>query len=167
MSERRHPNVVAETEASVSEFARGEKYSEKRRQLAQAAGGERLGCSLYEVPPGKTAWPRHYHLGNEEAVYVLSGAGTVTIGEDAIAVSAGDYIALPAGEKHAHQLVNTGTEPLRYLCMSTMAEPDIVVYPDSNKLGLFAGSAPGGPREQRTFGAFVDNAARVDYWKGE
>lgn len=164
---RRHPNVVGEAELPATEFSRGEKYGERRQQLALAAGGHKLGCSLYEIPPGRTAWPRHYHLANEEAVYVLSGVGTLTLGDEQIPVGAGDYAALPVGEAYAHQLVNTGSEPLRYLCLSTMLEPDVTVYPDSNKLGVFAGAAPGGPRINRTFAAFVDNGARVEFWKDE
>lgn len=164
---RRHPNVVGEAELPAAEFSRGEKYGERRQQLAMAAGGQKLGCSLYEIPPGRTAWPRHFHLANEEAIYVLSGTGTLTLGEAQIAVGAGDYAALPVGEAHAHQLVNTGEEPLRYLCLSTMLEPDVTVYPDSNKLGVFAGAAPGGPRVKRTFAAFLDNSARVDFWQDE
>jgi hypothetical protein len=40
------------------------------------AGGEKLGCSLYEVPLGRRAWPCHYHRANEEAIHVLYGSGT-------------------------------------------------------------------------------------------
>ena len=71
-----------------------------------SAGGEKLGCSLYEVPPGRRAWPYHYHLANEEAIYVLEGSGTLRIGGEEIRVSQGDYVALPASAQAAHQLVN-------------------------------------------------------------
>jgi len=47
----------------------------RRTKLAAAAGGDRLGCSLYELPPGKKSWPFHYHTGNEAALYVLAGTG--------------------------------------------------------------------------------------------
>lgn len=46
-----------------------------------------------------------------------------------------------------------------------MIEPDISVYPDSNKFGLFASTAPG--REQRTVTAYLLADAQVDYWEGE
>ena len=84
---------------------------------------------MYEVPPGKRAWPYHYHLANEEAVYVLE---------------AGDRVALKKGEAGAHGVINTSEVPLRYLYFPTMAEPDVLVYPDSRKIGISAGSAPGG-----------------------
>lgn len=47
----------------------------RRKQLAEAAGGERIGCSLYELSLGSRSWPYHYHTANEEAIYVLSGTG--------------------------------------------------------------------------------------------
>ena len=39
-------------------------------QLGRQAGAERLGASLYEMPPGEAAFPYHYHLGNEEMLIV-------------------------------------------------------------------------------------------------
>src|SRR3712207_7562539 len=66
-----HPNVVGEGDLQWSEKYHGEKFGYRRKSLGSAAGGDKLGCSLYEVPPGRRAWPYHYHLANEEAIYVL------------------------------------------------------------------------------------------------
>ena len=76
-------------------------------------------------------------------------------------------MALSVGESGAHQIINTSGEPLRYLCFSTMIEPDVMVYPDSDKIGLFAGSAPGGPKEKRTLSKFLRGYAEVEYYEGE
>jgi uncharacterized cupin superfamily protein len=47
-------------------------------------------------------------------------------------VRPGDWIALPPGPAHAHQMVNSSAaEPLVYLCVSTMHGVEIVEYPDS------------------------------------
>jgi uncharacterized cupin superfamily protein len=81
-----------------------EKFGYRRKQLSSAAGGEKLGCSLYEVLPGGKAWPYHYHLGKEEAIYVLIGSGTLRLGEREVALSRGDYVALPVEEAGAHQI---------------------------------------------------------------
>jgi uncharacterized cupin superfamily protein len=163
---REHPNVVNEQDLEWGEQSHG-KFGYRRKQLGSAAGGEKLGCSLYEVPSERRAWPYHYHLANEEAIYVLQGSGTLRLGEQRITLSRGDYVALPAGESGAHQVINTSDEPLRYLCFSTMIEPDAMVYPDSNKIGLFAGAAPGGPKEKRTLSKFLRSDAEVDYYEGE
>jgi uncharacterized cupin superfamily protein len=164
---REHSNVVNEQDLEWGEQSHGEKFGYRRKQLGSAAGGEKLGCGLYEVPPGRRAWPYHYHLANEEAIYVLEGSGTLRIDERQITLSWGDYVTMPVGERGAHQIINTSDRPLRYLCFSTMIEPDAMVYPDSNKIGLFAGSAPGGSKEKRTVSKFLRADAEVSYYEGE
>lgn len=149
------------------ESAHGELFASKRRKISEAAGGRRLGCSLFEVAPGKTAFPFHYHLANEEALYVLSGEGTLRLGQRRFAVRAGDYVAFPCEAEAAHQLTNTGPEPLRYLMISTMVEPDVMVYPDSDRVGVMAGSAPGGDPRARTLSAFFPRDSAVGYFHGE
>jgi len=119
----------------------GKDFEFKRKGLGRAVGASKLGTSLYEVPPGKTAWPRHFHLTNEEAIYVLSGEGTLTLGHPSPAVHrvrAGDYMAFPCGPQHCHVLVNDHPfATLRYLCMSTNISPELTMYPDSGKIGCF------------------------------
>lgn len=160
---------VNESSVETDELERGETRF-RRKRLAEAAGGEDIGASLYELPAGTGSWPYHYHTGNEEALYVLSGDGTLrTGGEDGDErhpLTAGDYVALPAGVSGGHRVVNDGNDPLRYLALSTMREPDVTVYPDSGKVGVFAGSPPGGSGERTVHGYFREDDA-VDYWDGE
>jgi uncharacterized cupin superfamily protein len=111
--------------------------------------------------------PYHYHLANEEAIEVLASSGTLRIGGEEIRVSEGDYVALPARPEGAHRLVNSSEVVLRHLCFSTMVEPDVTVYPDSGKVGIFGGAAPGSPKEERTFSEFLRDAAEVSYYDGE
>jgi len=138
----------------------------RRKQLGEAADGDRIGCSLYELPPGKRSWPYHYHTQNEEALYVLAGEGALRIDDERTSLAAGDYVALPADETGAHRVVNDGEEPLRYLAVSTMDDPEVTVYPDSEKLGVFVGSPPGG-RDGRSLHGYYPTDAAVDYWEGE
>jgi uncharacterized cupin superfamily protein len=161
------PSVVNENDLDWSDQSHGEKFGYRRKQLGSAAGGEKLGCSLYEVPPGRRAWPYHYHLANEEAIYVLEGSGTLRIGGEEVRVSEGDYVALPARAEAAHQLINSSEAVLKYLCFSTMIEPDVMVYLDSGKVGIFGGAAPGGPKEKRTWSKFLRADAEVGYYDGE
>jgi len=138
----------------------------RRKKLAVATGGEDIGASLYELPPGEKAWPYHYHTGNEEALYVLAGEGALRLDGERHALSAGDYAALPADERGAHRVINDGDEVLRYLAVSTMNDPDVIVYPDSEKIGAFAGAPPGGEGERDVHGYFRREDA-VGYWDGE
>jgi uncharacterized cupin superfamily protein len=81
-------------------------------------------------------------------------------------VRPGDWIALPAGPAHAHQMVNSATEPLVYLCVSTMHGVEIVEYPDSEKVGARVAD-PTSPVGFRRIGLFRTGSGTLDYWEGE
>lgn len=112
--------------------------------------------------------PFHSHHANEELFFILEGTGSYRFGEQLYPIKAGDLLAAPTGgAEHAHQIINDSGQPLKYLALSTMQEPDVVEYPDSGKFGAFAGSAPGGARAEREFSTFVPFDAKVDYWHNE
>ena len=116
----RHANVRNVDEVEVREMIKG-RHNMRLRQLGKPAGSIALGATLTEVAPGGISFPRHAHYVNEEAIYVLSGSGEARIGDARVPVRPGDWIALPTGLAHAHQMVNvSATEPLVYLCISTM-----------------------------------------------
>ncbi|OTE99589.1 cupin domain-containing protein [Halorubrum sp. SD683] len=136
----------------------------RRKQLAEAADCEAIGCSLYELPAGAKSWPYHYHTANEEALYVLAGEATLRHGGETEEIAAGDYVAFAADESGAHRVVNEGDDPVRYLALSTMTEPDVTVYPDSETFGVFVGSPPGG-RDERSLSGYHEIDDAVDYWE--
>ena len=138
----------------------------RRKELSTAADGDGLGCSLYELPPGKRSWPYHYHTANEEALYVLEGEGLVRTDDGEQPLRTGDYVALPANEAGAHQVVNDSDGDLRYLAVSTMNEPDVTIYPEMGKFGVYVGSPPGG-RDDRPFHGYFPFDAATDYWEEE
>ncbi|HVV53313.1 MAG TPA: cupin domain-containing protein [Polyangia bacterium] len=162
MSEQ-HRNLVHAGDLPWMEIAHGERFAVKGKRLGAAAGGKKLGCSLYEQPPGKRAFQYHAHLSNEEAIYVLEGEGTLRLGGRELPLRAGDYVAFPVGEENAHQIINTSSGVLRYLCLSTMLEPEVVKYPDTDKLAVMAGAPPtAGFRA-----VFRLGGEPVGYWDGE
>lgn len=159
---RRHPNVVNVTEIESRGFVRAERFALQTRALGSATGARGIGCSHYEIPPGRTAFPNHYHCANEESVYVLEGRGTLRIGTDEVAVGPGDYATFPVGPAASHQLLNTGDAPLRYLCFSTMIPTEVVGYPDSHKIGAMS-FADGKPVVR----IMVRDSSGVGYYEGE
>ncbi|MFP4626882.1 MAG: cupin domain-containing protein [Natronomonas sp.] len=138
----------------------------ERKKLASKADGDELGCSLYRLPEGNRSWPYHYHTGNEEALFVLDGTGTLRLNGNELPLESGDYVALPGNERGAHQVINDSPGRLRYLMVSTMSEPEVTVYPDSDKIGVFVGSPPGGEGERSVHG-YHRTADAVDYWTDE
>ncbi len=141
---RRHPNVVNLDEVAPMDTSQGS-FVSRRRRLGPEGGSRALGCTHFELPPGKTSFPLHWHSAIEEGLYILQGSGTLRIGEERVEVRAGDYVGLPPGPALAHTLTNTGATPLVYLCMSAPASPatmDVVGYPDSKKVAFASGVDP-------------------------
>lgn len=157
---------VNESEVEPTTVEHGDEVEIRRTKLGEAAGGERLGTSLYELPPGKKAWPYHWHTANEEALYVLAGEGTLRYDDETVPLEPGDYVALPTGREHAHRVVNDADETLRYLVVSEMREPDVLGYPDSEKVGIYAGTPPGGDESERVLSGFFREDDAVGFWDG-
>lgn len=145
-----------------------EHFEAKTGIIGARIGARKLGYNITAVPPGKRAWPFHNHTAKEEMFFVLEGSGEIRIGEARYPIRAGDIIACPAGGREtAHQIINTETEELRYLAVSTEHSLEMAQYPDSGKFAVKAefGTAPDGT-PQRVL--FVGRETQlVDYWEGE
>ncbi len=160
--------VVNIADVPVVDAGNGDAFVAKFGRIGPIVGAEQLGCSITVVPAGKKAFPFHSHHANEEMAFILSGTGELRLGEARYPLRTGDVVSMLAGgPEHAHQIINTGAEELRYLCWSTMRQPEAVEYPDSGKFALSAGMPPGGgPRDAslRVIGRRKDS---LDYWDGE
>lgn len=110
-----------------------------------------------QIPPGKRAWPRRYHLANEEATFVLEGRGRLRIGEREVAISEGDYAALPAGEAPDDQ------RPGRAAALPGLLDDGRPRRHGLPGLEHFGGAAPGGPKERRTSSKFLKADAEAGY----
>ncbi len=147
------------------EASHGEKYHRATLSMGNLKDDALLGCTAYSVKPGKRAFPKHGHLVNDEAIYVISGSGSLTVGDETEGVTAGDYVWLPRGSRNAHVLINDGGEDLVYLCISTNIMPDVVHYPDSGKIGVLESKNFWASGEQDISGFYKQNP--VDYYDGE
>ena len=152
-------------DAEWRESEHGEKFQRGHISLTDMNDNHDIGCSAFRVDPGKRAFPKHAHLANDEALFIVSGHGELTIGDESDTVRAGDFVMLPKGEQHAHVLVNDGAEPLVYLCMSTMVMPEVVHYPDSDKLGVLGSKDFWQQGDAGVSGFYKPNP--VGYWDGE
>lgn len=133
--------------------------------VSRQFGARKLGYNVTAIPPGKRAFPFHNHQTNDEMFFILAGSGTLRIGKEQHAIRTGDIISCPAGgPETAHQIVNTGTEELRFLAVSSAFSPDIVEYPDSGRFGILADLTPtpdGQPRSLMYVGREADS---LPYW---
>ncbi len=116
----------------------------QRARIGRQAGAVRLGASLFEVPPGEAAYPFHYHLAEEELVVVLAGRPSLRTPSGWRELEEGEVLSFSEGEEGAHQVVNRSDERVRLLAISTAGQPDVVVQPDSGKVGAFERRPDGG-----------------------
>ena len=133
-----------------------------RARVGRQAGTERLGASVWELPPRQAAYPFHYHLTEEELVIVLSGRPSLRTSEGWRELEEGELVPFLVGEQGGHQIANRTDAPVRFLALSTQGDPDIVVYPDSNKLGAFERRPQGGGLRE-----MFRREDAVDYYEGE
>lgn len=142
------------------------KFSVDRKPLGANATACNLGCSLYRLEPGNTAFPLHHHSANDEALYVLEGELSLKLGNTVHPMKKGDYATLPACTGIGHQVSNRSEHPVEFLCFSTMEKTDVVFYPNSGKVAINAGVAPGGTAEGWHQQQVIDPKP-ADYWDGE
>lgn len=133
-----------------------------RARVGYELDSERIGASVWKLPPGESAYPYHFHYSDEELVFVLSGRPTLRTPEGTRVLEVGEAVRFPLGEQGAHQISNPTDEEVRFLAVSTNGAPDIVVYPDSNKVSA-AERRPDGSGLR----AYFELDGQVDYWKGE
>jgi len=148
-------------------FGNGEGYAATLGMVGKAIGSEKLGAMLTVVEPGKAAFPHHVHHTNEEMFIILEGEGTYRFGDQRYPVKTGDVLAAPpGGPERAHQILNTGSQTLKYLSISTKIDTEVVEYPDSGKFAVMSrfdwdNPGAGGVR----YIGRTDTS--LDYWDGE
>ena len=102
------------------------------RSLGDHTGLTGLGIHLIEIQPGDYSTEYHRHFHEDEAVYILDGRATVTIGDTAHAVGPGDFIGYRKGGL-AHTMQNTGGTVLRCLVIGERLAHDVGEYPWKGK----------------------------------
>jgi len=138
-------------------------YTSKRAQFSDAIGARQLGYNLTELPPGSAQCPFHSHRAEEEMFLILEGEGELRFGEHRYLIRKHDVIACPTGgPATAHQIINTGSATMRYLALSILADVEVCEYPDSSKVGVFAGG-DNTPRLRK----LIRSESEVDYYDGE
>ena len=75
---------ISSIDVDWTEFSEAPRFALRYRHLSRAAMGDkyRVGVAIEELEPGKQSSPAHFHILEEEHVYVLEGALTARIGAD-------------------------------------------------------------------------------------
>jgi uncharacterized cupin superfamily protein len=153
------PNVFKPV---FEEGKRPEGFRSRRARIGYELGTELIGCSLWTLPPGEAAYPYHFHYSDEELVIVLSGRPSLRTPKGNRELEEGEAIRFQLGEEGAHQISNPTDQPATFLAVSSHGRPDVVVYPDADKIGVGERLPEGGGLR-----VFFRRGDAVDYFDGE
>ncbi len=134
-------------------------YEFDKRDVLPRDGGSQCAVTFYDIAPGKSSYPFHYHTSSEEIFYVIAGTGVVETNEGEVAISAGSVIVCPAGEGGAHRITNrSDREPLTYIDIDVVPITDMAVYPKTGKIGVFTRDG---------FTKWYKKDGNIPYYEGE
>jgi uncharacterized cupin superfamily protein len=153
--------VIIANRASITPTHQNEHqpYEYFKYNVVPASFGNQCTVAFFELPPGKSNYPYHYHTACEEIFYIISGKGLLRTPEGERIVTSGDVIVFPPSKKGAHKLSNPSeSETLVYLDIDTNRTPEVVFYPDSDKIGVKTGG------EMKNLFMYDTD---VDYYAGE
>lgn len=142
---------------TVPDAAEPPGYRARSSRLGPRLGAVRLGMSIYDLPPGEAICPYHFEWTDEEWLIVIAGSPTLRTPDGESVLEPGDVACFPAGPEGAHSIRNGTEEPVRVAMISTKNEFGIAEYPDSDKVGIWAGNAH----------YMLRRSAHLDYWDGE
>ena len=128
-------------------------FKSRGNRFGKEIGASLIGGTIYDIDAGEAICPYHFEYGGEEWLIVLTGEPTLRTPEGETTLEPGDVVCFPAGPEGAHKV----TGPARVLMISTLNEPSVAVYPDSDKLGVFVGD----------YRLLVKRDSGVDYWLDE
>ena len=100
------------------------------RALGDAAGLSQFGVNLTTLPPGAWSAQRHWHMNEEEFIYVLEGELVLITDAGEQVLKAGMAAGFPAGKQDGHHLVNRSGRVAKLLEIGTRVKTDDGEYSD-------------------------------------
>ena len=81
--------------------------------IAEKDGAPNFSMRVFELEPGGYS-PHHSHPWEHE-VFILEGQGAIVREGEDVPITKGDVLFIAPGE--THQLKNTATEPMEFICL--------------------------------------------------
>jgi uncharacterized cupin superfamily protein len=128
--------VQNETMETVNIFSA--ENPEGRVDVARAVGSAATLMFIYDLAPGQASCPYHYEF-EEEWLLVVDGAIVLRAPDGEHTLERGDLVRFAPGPGGAHKVMNPSESPARTLMFSSSRSPAVVIYPDSDKIGVFPG----------------------------
>jgi uncharacterized cupin superfamily protein len=101
-----------------------------RARLGDPAALTQFGVNLLRLPPGAWSSQRHWHTGEDEFVYVLSGEVVLVSDAGEEVLRAGDCAGFPANDRDGHCLQNRSGQDAAVLEIGSRVTGSVAYYPD-------------------------------------
>src|SRR5215471_20237870 len=101
-----------------------------RKKLGDAAGLTQFGVNLLRLPPGAWSSQRHWHTGEDEFIYIVSGEVTLVSNAGEETLRAGDAAGFKANDGDGHHLQNRSGQDAVLLEIGTRNAESMGYYSD-------------------------------------
>ena len=102
----------------------------ERTRLGDAAGLTQFGVNLLRLPPGAWSSQRHWHTGEDEFVYVVSGEVVLATDAGEEILRAGDGAGFKANDGDGHCLQNRSGQDAVVLEIGSRVAASVAYYSD-------------------------------------
>lgn len=127
--------VIRASQRQIETIATSQPGVENREEWISEPGGlSDVGAFIHVLAPGTRSSIKHWHLSEDELVYVIDGELTVIEGEAEHLLGPGDAAAFPKGSPVGHYLWNKSATVARCLVVGTRAQVDRITYPDHDRI---------------------------------
>lgn len=99
-------------------------------RLGEVGGLTQYGVNLVMLEPGAMSSLRHWHLHEDEFVWVVEGECTLVQDGGETVMRPGDCAAFPAGQPNGHHFMNFTDRVAKFLVVGTKAPTEIATYCD-------------------------------------
>ncbi len=105
-----------------------------RKRLGDAGGLSQFGVNLLTLMPGVWSAQCHWHVEEDEFIYVVSGEVVLIDDAGEEVLKPGDCAAFPANDGNGHHLINKSAVPALVLEIGTRTpgDTDHCYYPDTD-----------------------------------
>ena len=106
-----------------------------KRALGDHFGLNQFGFNHVTLEPGASSSIRHYHMKEDEFVYVIEGEITLFDNDGEHRLTPGMCAGFKAGVANGHRLVNNSNQPASYLEVGSRYSEEDANYPDADLVG--------------------------------
>jgi uncharacterized cupin superfamily protein len=108
------------------------------KRLGRYGGGSQVGVGIDVLKPGQYSNRFHYHLKEEEHIFILKGSATLILGTRHYIMKERDYCCFPAGQRAGHHLFNHTKENCLFMTIGDHHPDEIVCFPETDNARIRA-----------------------------